>query len=298
MRVYEGDTFADVYRKVLGGCYANPDYVSSPRGQLVKEISNVALVFDPKFSLYENEKRSSQFNYIAGELIWYFCGRNDIDFISKYSKFWSKLDQGNGTVNSAYGNLIFVEKNEHGHTQWQWALNSLISDKDTRQAILHFNKPSHQYLNNTDFVCTLNAVFQIRNDELNLTVDMRSNDLILGTPTDVAFFTVLQQQMLNHLRDYYPKLRLGKYTHIVHSIHLYERHFELVEEMLKHSFDSMEMPTLRSNLVNKDGMPECELLEILDMVNDKHKNVYNDKLLDWVSVNSYKYINKTENAKV
>ena len=87
MRVYSGDTFAEVYRRVLAGVYVNSDYESAPRGQRIKEISNVALVFDPKFSLYENERRSSQFNYIAGELIWYFMGRNDIDFISKYSKF-------------------------------------------------------------------------------------------------------------------------------------------------------------------------------------------------------------------
>jgi thymidylate synthase len=297
MRVYSGDTFAEVYRRALAGVYVNPDYETYPRGQKIKEISNVALVFDPKFSLYENERRSSQFNYIAGELIWYFMGKNDIDFISKYSKFWKHLDNGDGTVNSAYGNLIFTERNEFGYSQWDWALNSLTQDKDTRQAILHFNKPSHQYLSNKDFVCTLNAVFQIRNDELNLTVDMRSNDLILGTPTDVAFFTVLQQQMLNHLKDYYPNIKLGKYTHIVHSIHLYEKHFSLVKEMLGKEFIPMAMPTLNNNLVDKNGIPSPELVQIFNNIETKG-NTYEDKLLDWISEHSYKYINKTKNEQV
>jgi hypothetical protein len=35
---------------------------------------------------------------------------------------------------------------------------------------------------------------------------MRSNDAILGTPTDVSFFTVLQQQALLHLQGMYPDL--------------------------------------------------------------------------------------------
>jgi thymidylate synthase len=234
------------------------------------------------FSLYENSRRSSQFNYIAGEFIWYFMGKNDIEFISRYSKFWNSLDEGNGTANSAYGNLIFVEKNDFGYSQWDWAISSLIEDKDTRQAILHFNKPQHQYFWNKDFVCTLNAVFQIRNNELNLTVDMRSNDLIVGTPTDVAFFTVLQQQMFNHLKEYYPELNLGKYTHIVHSIHLYERHFNLVKEMLDNEFLPMRMPELSTNLVGKNGMPTKELEEIYNEKNLK----FNDKLLDWISSNA------------
>ena len=201
MRTYRGDTFADVYEKALRDTLENPDYTSKPRGMEIKEICNAALVIDdPYFPLYENEKRSSQFKYIAGETIWYFTGRKDIDFISKYSKFWSQLDNGDGTVNSAYGNLIFNEPLSDGRNQYQWALDSLIEDKDSRQSIIHFNKPSHQWKGNKDFVCTLNGIFQIRDNRLNFTVDMRSNDLILGTATDVAFFCLLQQQMLKHLK--------------------------------------------------------------------------------------------------
>ena len=94
MRTYRGDTFADVYEKALRDTLENPDYTSKPRGMQIKEISNAALVIDdPYFPLYENQKRSSQFKYIAGETVWYFTGRKDIDFISKYSKFWSQLDK-------------------------------------------------------------------------------------------------------------------------------------------------------------------------------------------------------------
>jgi thymidylate synthase len=256
MRIYKGETFAEVYQNALRDVLKNPEYVTSPRNLKIKEVTNATLIIeDPKFSLYENERRSSQFKYIGGELIWYFSGRNDIDFISKFAKFWEHIDNGDGTVNSAYGNLIFREKNEHGINQYQWALESLINDKDSRQAILHFNKPQHQRKNNKDFVCTLTGVFQIRDNKLNFTIDMRSNDLILGTPTDVAFFCLLQEQMCHHLKDYYPELEMGTYTHIVHSLHIYEKHFQLIKDMLKHSFEPMSLPDIEENIIDEFGNP-------------------------------------------
>ena len=85
MRTYRGDTFADVYEKALRDTLENPDYTSKPRGMEIKEICNAALVIDdPYFPLYENEERSSQFKYIAGETVWYFTGRKDIKFIDKF----------------------------------------------------------------------------------------------------------------------------------------------------------------------------------------------------------------------
>jgi len=291
MRTYNGDTFGEVYEKALRDTLENPDYTSKPRGMEIKEICNAALVIeDPYYPLYENKKRSSQFKYIAGETVWYFTGRDDIDFINKYSQFWKQLDNGDGTVNSAYGNLIFKERLSDGRNQYQWAMDSLIDDKDSRQAIIHFNKPSHQWKNNKDFVCTLNGVFQIREDRLNFTVDMRSNDLILGTPTDIAFFCLLQQQMLKHLQIFYPSLRMGSYTHIVHSLHIYEKHFDLVKGMLKHPFTDMSYPPFKENLITIKGDPtdNLNMLE-MDILEAGPTTIFKDLLFKWLSSNSVEY---------
>ena len=286
MRTYRGDTFADVYELALRDTLESPEYTSSPRGMEIKEICNAALVIDdPYFPLYENEVRSSQFKYIAGETVWYFTGRKDIKFIDKFSKFWKQLDNGDGTVNSAYGNLIFKEPLSDGRNQWQWALDSLIEDRDSRQAILHFNKPSHQWQGNKDFVCTLNGVFQIRDNRLNFTVDMRSNDLILGTATDIAFFCLLQQQMLKHLQVWYPNLKMGNYTHIVHSLHIYERHFDLVKRMLDKPFMQMSYPPLKENLITTKGHPTDNMNLLEDNILDDTPivEIFNDPLFRWLS---------------
>jgi len=285
MRTYKGETFADVYQTALTDVLNSPEYITSPRGMKIKEVTNAAFVIeDPRFSLYENKRRSSQFKYIGAELVWYFTGRNDINFISPFAKFWEYLDNGDGTVNSAYGNLIFTEKNKHNYNQYKWALQSLIADKDSRQAILHFNNPSHQWNNNKDFVCTLTGIFQIRDNRLNFTIDMRSNDLILGTPTDVAFFCLLQEQMYQHLRKYYPELEMGTYTHIVHSLHIYEKHFDLIKDMLNYQFEPMSFPDMREFIISPDGTSlDCIKQIETAIVEGGDIPVHDDPLHDWIT---------------
>jgi thymidylate synthase len=283
MRVYSGESFSEVYRDSLFDLFKDPDFKTNPRGLQIKENLNVSLVIkDPSLSLYQNERRSSQQKYIAAELLWYFLGRNDVEFISKFAKFWESIQNEDGTVNSSYGKLLFNKKNRFGKNQYDWALSSLMKDSDSRQAILHFNLPEHQYDGNKDFVCTMYGIFHIRDNRLNFTVSMRSNDAILGTPTDVAFFTVLQQQMLAHLKfKTYPNLELGSYTHIINSYHIYERNFKMVDEMLMCGFYTMPFPNLSQNLIKIDGQPSNDL-KILENNYTSSTPINNDPLYNWI----------------
>lgn len=291
MRVVRRDSFARAYQRSLYEVLYFPEYTTSPRDMKVKEVTNMALVVkEPWRALYHNKRRSSQIKYIAAEILWYFTGRCDLNFIEKYAGFWRQIANDDETLNSAYGNLIFKQKNEHGCTQWQWAMRSLIKDKDTRQAVMLFNKPQYQYGNNKDFICTLNGIFNIRNNKLNLTVNMRSNDAILGTPTDIAFFCLLLMQAHKLLKEYYPDLELGVYTHIANSYHIYERHFELVDQMLKDDFVRESYPDLDINLIDIDGNPHPELVHLTNIAEFGTEEEFktSSKFLKWV----YKQISK------
>tara|TARA_Y100000389_G_scaffold204849_1_gene260149 strand:- start:9623 stop:10504 length:882 start_codon:yes stop_codon:yes gene_type:complete len=263
MKVYEGNSFADVYRDSLSDLLTLPKYKSSPRGLACKETTDIALVIkDPLQAFYSNNRRSSQLKYIAAELLWYFNRSDDVNFITKYASFWQHIKNSDDTVNSSYGNLLFnpsIVQNDL--SQYEWALESLIKDKDSRQAVMHFNLPRHQYSSNKDFVCTMYGIFHIRNNKLNFKVSMRSNDAILGTPTDIAFFTILQQQTLLHLQETYPELTLGIYTHCVDSYHIYEKNFEIASDMLKSEFISVNSPKVNFDIIQSNSG------KVLDMVN-------------------------------
>jgi thymidylate synthase len=285
MKVYQGKTFAEVYKASLTDLINSPDYSVSPRGYKINEILNaVHVVEDPSSCLYENSRRGSQLKYIAAETLYYFSGRRDLGFISKYAAFWDQIANSDATVNSAYGNLIFTEQNEVGLTQWDWAFESLSRDKDTRQAILLFNKPSYQYFGNKDVICTLNGIFNIRENKLNFTIQMRSNDAVLGTPTDFAFFCLLQIQMLKLLKETkYPELELGSFTHIANSYHIYERHFDMIKDMISGDFTPVSLQPIGLNFINTDGKPTAELEELIDTVEYKLLNYgTEDELFKWI----------------
>jgi thymidylate synthase len=267
--------------------------INNARGTTSKELLDVAIVIDdPTQCLYDNEVRGSQQKYIAAEFLWYYAGRNDVAFISKWAKFWETIQNPDGTANSAYGNLIFNEKNQYGITQYQWAIQSLMNDSSTRQAILHFNKPDHQYLTNKDFVCTMYANLHIRQNKLYMSVYMRSNDAIWGTPTDVAFFCSLQLQMFHHLKKVYPDLELGSYTHVANSYHVYDRHYKLAEEMLKSKFETASLPEIISNLVEIDGSPSQSLQTLMSAATSNEESYLifqdGDDLLKWIYSNAIK----------
>ena len=253
MITFKGNTFAQAYQDSISHLMVH-GMVNNARGTTSKELLDVAIVVeDPTQCLYDNSVRGSQQKYIAAEFLWYYAGRNDVAFISKWAKFWESIQNPDGTANSAYGNLIFNEKNEHGLTQYQWAIQSLLNDSNTRQAVIHFNKPKHQYSTNKDFVCTMYANLHIRQNKLYMSVFMRSNDAIWGTPTDVAFFCSLQMQIHAHLQQIYPDLELGTYTHVANSYHIYDRHYDLANRMLDSSFESVKLPPITTDLINIDG---------------------------------------------
>ena len=254
MRAYFGKEIAGIFEEILCDLYYDPDYVASPRGMEVREIRDCSMeIENPMENMYINEYRSSVLKYLSSEILWYFSGTNNPSYIENYASMWKNLHNSDGTVNSAYGNLLFTEKNEHNLTQYEWVIRSLKKDKDSRQAFMHFNKPQHQYFGNKDQVCTLQALFHIRDNKLHMTLTMRSNDVVLGFMTDFTFFSVLQYQVFLHLKKYYPEIEMGSYTHISHSMHLYEKHYDLVKNMLTKSFEPNSLPLSNTPIIDETG---------------------------------------------
>ena len=285
MKVYKEKYVASAYKNILYDLLNEPEYVSNPRGMEVREIINCIIeIEEPNFNMYKNEARSSQEKYLGSELLWYFSGTNKVDFIENYASLWKQLKNDKNEVNSAYGHLIFKEENEDQYTQYEWVIESLKKDKDSRQAFMHFNKPYHQYDGNKDQVCTLTALFHIRQDTLHMTLNMRSNDVILGFMTDFTFFNLLHQQVYLHLKKYYKKLKMGSYTHTSHSMHLYARHYELVEKMLKTEFIPHATPLLTESIIEESGMFRTKYFKVFHPVikNNKIKvDKMNNDVIDW-----------------
>tara|TARA_R110002073_G_scaffold323571_1_gene500980 strand:+ start:1290 stop:2177 length:888 start_codon:yes stop_codon:yes gene_type:complete len=244
-------TFTNTFKGIISEIESSR-MESNPRDLKVKESLLTTLPIDSTLPFANFRNRKFNFSYFAGELAWYLKKDNNIDYISDYSGFWKNItNPGTNEINSNYGSLLFGE-------QLNWVVESLKSDKNSRQAIAFLNQPKFQFKGNKDFVCTMYLNFFIRNNKLHMKVQMRSNDIFYGLTFDAPFFAFVHQHVLLWIKDTYSDLELGTYYHSADNTHFYERHFELANRISSEDTScneeySMKLTEPMFN-VNPDGM--------------------------------------------
>lgn len=192
----------------------NPSSNESRDGDVVGEIINaITIIDDPTKCIMKNEIRKLPMRYCIGELLWYLSANNSLKEIQKYTKNWDRMSDDGITVNSNYGWCI---RKKYGFDQWEFCKQELAANPNSRRAVIHIKEPS--YKPSKDVNCTVSLQFFIRDDKLYMTTYMRSNDLWTGFPYDVFQFTAMQILMSMELG-----IKLGTYTHIAGSLHLYSR---------------------------------------------------------------------------
>lgn len=180
----------------------------------------------------EFASRKSNEDYLKKELDWYLSLDPTIEKV-KDVKIWQNIcSKKDFTVNSQYGILVYGEENGY---QFQKALENLNKDKDSRQAVIIYNRPAiHEdaYKDGKhDFICTFYQQFFIRNNSLECITNMRSNDCIFGIFNDLPWFEYVYNDMYSKLLAKYTSLKKGNLVYIANSFHCYERHFELLDRI-------------------------------------------------------------------
>ena len=186
-------------------------------------IFNEGFVLEnPMDNLIKTPWRKWQPQYAMDEWEWYMLADNDIKVFEDVRgkrpvpQVWYNHANEDGFVMSNYG--------------WQWArgkqidyvLNELKRDPQSRRALLTMYDGKDNRLYTHDTPCTLNAHFQIVDDKLNMTIMMRSNDLIMGFCNDQYCFSMLQQLIADKL-----DLPVGEYFHFASNLHIYDNHLNM-----------------------------------------------------------------------
>ena len=181
-----------------------------------KHLTNVTfIVRNPYHNVCINTERNMSLKYMLGEISWYMSGSNKVADIAKYAKMWSSLTDDGETVNSAYGYRIF---HKFGFDQLQYCIEKLKKNPYDRQAVIHIKEASDAPTKDTPCTCLIQ--FTCQNGSLNAHTYMRSNDIWLGLPYDMAFFTVLLQIVSDKTG-----IPAGQYYHTVGDLHVYEKHW-------------------------------------------------------------------------
>lgn len=139
--------------------------------------------------------------------------------------WWDEWDIGDNTIGNRYGYTV---------SQYHLIdnlLNGLQKDPFGRRHIM--NLYQYEDLNSSDglFPCAYETLWSVRslNNELylDLTLIQRSNDYIMAGYINKIQYVALQMMIAGHL-GYKP----GMFTHFVQNLHIYDRHFEAVNEIL------------------------------------------------------------------
>lgn len=201
------------------------------RGMLTRNVRNFAVVMPaavPPITSFDD--RNFSLFYCKKEWEWYLNADKMDASIEKHATMWAKLKQPSGEFYSNYGQYMFNP--DELETQFDYVVDTLIRDPDSRRASMMILKREHLFPENTDTVCTYAINFTIEADVLHMTVMMRSNDVIFGFTNDAFCFWNLMQFVWVLLREQNPAIRLGTYTHFTNSMHVYERHFEMIGKII------------------------------------------------------------------
>ena len=224
------DNFTEAYVGLAKLLRDEHEYEASPRGKKVKESLGVRFeITNPLDRIPYIPARKFSMQYVIAESLWYLSGNNQTEWIANYAPFWNNITDDGKTANSAYGARLFKENNKIAGgriNQWEYIKEELKNDPDSRRAVMHIRVPDDSIDAKLDVPCTLALQFFIRDGKLNLMVNMRSSDLILGIAYDIPAFTLFQELMALELG-----VELGRYIHVSNSLHVYEQHFDMLNEI-------------------------------------------------------------------
>lgn len=221
-----------VYKRVVHDLLKDPDRRSETRkGEMLSENLYYEFTLLDINNCVPSLRPEYNWGYLEKEFGFYCSGSNRLEDALELSKFWAKCSDDGETITSNYGKLLLRDRNDHGNTQFEYCLQALINNKDSKKAVMVIYDKEHAFLSN-DNPCTMFLHFCILGDKLHMKTHMRSNDIWYGIVYDVPFFCAIQNALYQELKVKYPELKCGSYTHYACSLHLYERDENKVIDLL------------------------------------------------------------------
>lgn len=226
-------TLDDLLRKTYSEILDSGVRLTASRGDTHEVVGAMLELENPRARLSRSATRRRLCSALA-ELCWYLSGSNQPDQIVHYIPIYSKEVEEDGTINGAYGPRIY---GTGANAQIENAVKALNANPSTRRAVVQIFDKSDVFSEKRfkDIPCTNTIQFLIRMDKLDMVVNMRSNDAYLGLPHDVFVFTMIQELVSRELG-----VELGKYVHMVGSLHLYELNRDSVEDFIGEGWQSTD----------------------------------------------------------
>lgn len=194
-------------------------------GNTVEVMNQTMVLTDPTAIIIHNPHRKFKLPYAVAELLFYLGADRRVGAMGKLASIWDQIKDENGEIESNYGTYLFNEN-------WKKTAAELVSNNDSRRAIIPIFDKEHIGKNEKDYPCTGFVQFTIREGKLSLHWHMRSQDAIFGMANDFFAAAVILQLMRNEINEINAGniIELGSVVFQVSSLHIYERHYALMHK--------------------------------------------------------------------
>lgn len=203
------------------------------------------------------------------EQIWFISGtRKPEIFLRKYTKIWDDFTNPGDVVTVAYG---YRWRRHFGRDQLGSLISLLEKDKSSRHGVVITWDAASDGLGGiikTNIPCPYTFTVNIIGGRLNLMNVVRSNDMILGFPHDVAGFALLQAMLAQRL-----KVKPGVYTHVIANAHIYDTHYQATKELLKRpvSSDPVKLTLPKNSFERAEEKDDSLVDDIYQNLTSKYK---------------------------
>ncbi|WP_411132983.1 thymidylate synthase [Streptomyces sp. C10] len=196
----------------------------SPRGMATREVLDLTMrLTQPRARLlYAPPARILNPAFAVAETVWHLSGSDDPWIFDYNGRLRQYADDG--VLRGAYGPRM---RNWGGEVdQLHRVVEILKGDPDSRRATIQLYDPARDTAGHKDVPCTLGFRFHLRGGRLHMSTTMRGQDVWIGMPYDLFFFTTLHELVAGWL-----DVDLGEYHHHVDSLHIYERDIEKADAL-------------------------------------------------------------------
>jgi len=155
--------------------------------------------------------------------------------------WWEDWNVGDDTIGQRYGATICR------YNLIDRLLKGLIDDPFGRRHIINMFQYHDLFETNGLYPCAYETLWSVRKGDDGLILDMtliqRSNDFITAGYINKIQYTALLMMVAGHCN-----YKVGKFCHLVQNLHIYDRHFDAVAELLnKEPLDIQPKIILKEN---------------------------------------------------
>lgn len=190
------------------------------RGQNIRELRNrLTVLSHPQERCLFVPHRGNNVIATLAETLWVMAGRADVDWLSTFLPRAIDFSDDGVSWRGGYGPRL---RHWNGVDQVAQVRRLLLEEQTTRRAVMSIFDPGQDFISSKDIPCNNWLHWLVRDGRLNLTIAVRSNDLMWGFSGINSFEWSVLQEMMAH----WVGAEVGDATYLASSLHLYEHHSE------------------------------------------------------------------------